>query len=249
MRPLLPAPTAAALGLCLALGPTLAGFFIYKGILSFKAADNYITVKGLVERIEKSDRGDFNIGYKITGNDLPELYKKLALTKKGIQDFFRQEGFPENDISSQPPLFQDLHGQIVYGQGAVLPPERYSIEGSVSVKSQDVDKLETLSEKMADLMSQGLPLTKGYASFYLDRFNALRQELIVEATKNAQQMAESIAKTTGQKLGGTRKVNQGVISILYPHTIGDETNSSRGASDSLMKKIRVLATLEFYSEK
>ncbi len=47
---------AAVLGLCLALGPTLAGFFIYKGIVTAKMANRYVTAKGLVEQVEKSDR-------------------------------------------------------------------------------------------------------------------------------------------------------------------------------------------------
>ena len=66
---------AMLLGLSVALGPTLAGYFIYKGITDFKMADRYVTVKGLVEKIVKSDSVTWSLNTRNAGNDLAVLYQ------------------------------------------------------------------------------------------------------------------------------------------------------------------------------
>src|ERR1700687_5918423 len=94
-----PTAAAAVLGLCVALGPAIAGFFIYKGILEAKLGDRYVTAKGLVERVEKADRGTWEIAFKVSGNDLGTLYQKLSHDSELVQAFILKEGFEKNEIS------------------------------------------------------------------------------------------------------------------------------------------------------
>lgn len=238
-RPTLP---AAVLGLCFAVGPALAGFFIYKGIVTAKMADRYVTARGLVERLEKSDRGTWEIAFKVSGNDLSPLYQKLSHDSDLIQNFLKKEGVEEKEIALSSPRVTDLHARE-YGAGP-LPPERYSIESSIYVNSFKVDMLDALSRKGAEFINQGVSLIRSTTHYYLDRFNELRPSLVAEATKNAQQVAASFAETTGSQLGGIRKANQGVIRLLDPDASPNQDYDT--GVDSLMKKIRVVATLEFY---
>lgn len=233
---------AAVLGLCFALGPALAGFFIYKGIVTAKMADRYVTAKGLVERMEKSDRGNWEIAFKVSGNDLPLLYQKLSHDSELIQGFLKKEGIDEKEISLSSPRVVDLHARE-YGSGP-LSPERYSIEYSIYVNSLKVDMLAALSGKTADFINQGVSLTRSEVRYYLDRFNDLRPSLIAESTKNAQQVAESFAQTTGSQIGGIRKANQGIIRLLSPDASPNDEYDT--GLNSLMKKIRVVSTLEFF---
>src|SRR3990167_1071682 len=131
-----PTPTAAVLGLCIALGPAIAGFFIYNGIVEAKLGDRYVTAKGLVERIEKADRGTLEITFKVTGNDLNTLYKKISADGAIVKTFILKQGFVESEISQSAPRVTDLHARE-WGSGA-LPPERYLIEYTLSVNSQKV---------------------------------------------------------------------------------------------------------------
>src|SRR3989338_5938496 len=222
-----PTPTAAVLGLCIALGPAIAGFFIYKG---------------LVERIEKADRGTLEITFKVTGNDLNTLYKKISADGAIVKPFILKQGFVESEISQSAPRVTDLHARE-WGSGA-LPPERYLIEYTLSVNSQKVDGLNSLSAKTGELLSQGISISNSFTNFYLDRFNELRPELIAAATQNALEVAKSFAKTTGSKIGGIRKASQGVIQLTSPDASPNQSYDE-GIS-SLMKKIRVVSTLEFY---
>lgn len=242
MSPIRITPAAAVLGLCIAIGPSIAGFFIYKGILEAKLSDRFVTVKGLVEKIEKSDRGTWEIAFKVSGNDMNALYPKLLSDSNIIKEFIEKQGFESNEVSDSAPRVSDLHARE-YGAGS-LSPERYLIESSIYVNSKKVDLLNTLSSKTGDLLSQGISLLRTDTRFYLDKFNDLRPHLIAEATKNAEDIAKSFAKTTSSAIGGIRRANQGVITLTSPDASPNQ-NYDEGMG-SLMKKIRVVSTLEFY---
>lgn len=238
-------PTAAAaiLGLCVALGPAMAGFFIYKGILEAKRSDRYVTAKGLVERVEKADRGIWEVGFKVSGNNITELYQKLSHDSEIISNFIKKEGFEQKEITIGSPRVVDLHTRE-YGGAESLSPERYLIESTVFVNSQKVDHLNNLSALTGKLISQNVSVSRSGARFYLDKFNNLRPQLIADATKNAQEVATGFAKTTGSQLGGIRKANQGSISMT---SLDASPNQEQDEGiDSLMKKIRVVSTIEFY---
>lgn len=238
-----PTGAAALLGLCIALGPATAGYFVYKGILEAKRSDRYVTAKGLVERIEKADRGVWEVGFKISGNNLMELYKKLSHDSEIIFNFIKKEGFEDKEIVIGSPRVVDLHTRE-YGGSESLAPERYLIESTVSVNSQKVDNLDKLSSLTGELINQSISVSRTGVRFYLDKFNSLRPQLIAEATKNAQEVATSFAKTTGSQLGGIRKGNQGSISMTsLDASPNQEYDEGIG---SLMKKIRVVSTIEFY---
>lgn len=237
-----PMPAAAVLGLCVALGPAIAGFFIYKGILEAKLGDRYVTVKGLVERIERADRGTWEIAFKVSGNDLAPLYQKLSRDSELVQNFIIKEGFEKKEISISAPRVTDLHARE-YGSGP-LSPERYLIEYSIFVNSPKVDPLNDLSAKTGELLTQGISISRSDTRFYLDKFNDLRPQLIAESTKNAQEIADSFAKNTGSQIGGIRKANQGVIRLTSPDASPNQEYDE--GTNSLLKKIRVVSTLEFY---
>lgn len=237
-----PTPAAAVLGLCIALGPSIAGFFIYKGILEAKVADRYVTTKGLVERIEKADRGLWTIAFKVSGNDLGPLYDQLTQNSEAVKAFILQNGFKADEISPTSPQVTDLHAQS-YNSGP-LSPERYLIEGSLTVESKNVDQIKKVSEMTGDLIRQGVTLSRSNVEYFLDKFNDLRPALIAESTKNALEVAKGFAKTTGSKVEGIRRANQGVIQLTSFNASPNES-WDMGAG-SLMKKIRVVSTLEFY---
>jgi hypothetical protein len=237
-----PVLAAAALGLCIAVGPFFAGYFIYRGILEAKLGDRYVTAKGLVEKVEKADRGSWEIGFKVSGNDLNQLYSKVSEVSNLIQEFAKKEDFEAQEIMFGAPRVTDLYARE-YGP-ETRPPERYIIEQSIFVNSFKVDKLNTLSAKTGSLISQGVPVARTDTRFYLDKFNELRPKLVEEATKNAQEVAESFAKTTGSQIGGIRTANQGVIRMTSPDSSPNQDYDE--GLNSLMKKIRVVTTIEFY---
>ena len=46
-----------------------------------------------MERVEKSDRGTFEVTYKVSGNDLTQAYQKLNQDTEVTQNFIIKAGF------------------------------------------------------------------------------------------------------------------------------------------------------------
>lgn len=76
--------------------------------------------------------------------------------------------------------------------------------------------------------------------------------MIAEATRNARAAADQFAADSGNKVGSIRQANQGVFSIL-PGDEGGGTNEpgggSFGADRTLMKTVRVVASVQYYLDR
>ena len=237
---------AMLLGLSVALGPTLAGYFIYKGITDFKMADRYVTVKGLVEKIVKSDSVTWSLNTRNAGNDLAVLYQELTSTQDSVKTFLTEAGIKPEEITFASPTVSDLLAQE--WRDTKTLEYRYVLTSSIFVKTKNVDLVEKVAQSMGKLMEQGIAISGMNFSYQITNFNDMRPELIAEATKNARLMAEQFAENSGSHVGAIRKANQGVIQILSPETTTDG-DWSNGAPESIMKKVRVVSTIDFFLTK
>jgi len=233
-----------ALSLAIIISSIIIGLGAYKGILISKSSDRYITVKGLVEQIEKADRGVFELNFKVSDNDFNILQQKLASQTKIVQSFLEAQGFAASEISRLSPAVIDLYTQEYGANQKAL--HRYVINQTIKVNSNQVDLIDKISTQLFELLSNGISLNRNEKSFYLDRFNDLRPQLIVKATLNAKQVAEQLAKATNSQISEIRRANQGVIVLSGVNSSPNQDYDS--SSDSLMKKIRVVTTVEFNIE-
>ncbi|HEY6412845.1 MAG TPA: hypothetical protein VIX42_04120 [Edaphobacter sp.] len=105
-------------------------------------------------------------------------------------------------------------------------------------------------------MQSGVIIGGGYGQGIAYRFNglnALKPDMITEATRNARAAAERFAADSGSHVGAIRSAKQGVFSITAADgTEGeivaqDEGGTGMPNSDSsIMKKVRVVTTVDYY---
>jgi uncharacterized protein len=73
--------------------------------------------------------------------------------------------------------------------------------------------------------------------------------MITEATRNARASADRFAADSGSQVGSIRSANQGVFSISAANSVttgNDEGGMGGDADASIMKKVRVVATVDYY---
>lgn len=250
---------ALALGLCLMLGLVLGGWVLGSEIKAMKMADRYVTVKGLVERTVKSDRAIWAVSFKTAGDDLSSVFAKSEADKSTVLTFFADQGIGADEVSTGQIRVADKQTQE-YG-GPQIKGSRYIVTQTVTVSSNDVDKLSRAGGKTADLVRAGVVLA-GSQNGQQDRIvykfsglNALKPDMITEATRNARASADRFAADSGSQVGSIRSANQGVFSIAAnePGNAGlalDEGGGNDGQADaSIMKKVRVVSTIDYYLEK
>lgn len=244
------APTGLALpGLFLALGLIIAAWILGTQIKATRLDDRYVTVKGLVERTVKSDLAIWPIDYKDAGDDLPSVYSKTETDKKAILQFLDQQGIQSKEIELG--IVRVIDTQANEFSGPNRAPHRYIVEQQITIRSTRVDSVAAAAQNTMQLLQKGIVLAGNPGQGLAYKFaglNAIKPDMITEATRNARAAAVRFASDSGSKVGAIRQANQGVFSIL-PTGQGstpDEAGNEVSADSSLMKTVRVVTSVQYY---
>jgi uncharacterized protein len=243
------------LGVLVALGLIVGGWALGAQIKATRLGDRYVTVKGLVERTVKSDLAIWPITYKEAGDDLASVSAKTEADRKIVLDFLTAQGMQPAEIELGVIRVVDTQANE-YG-GGNRAPHRYIVEQQITVRTSRVDQVAAATQKTMQLLQKGIVMNSNPGQGVAYKFtglNAIKPDMITEATRNARAAADRFASDSGSKVGAIRQANQGVFSILPADQGGDaseggEMGAGYAADSSLMKNVRVVTTVEYYLEK
>ena len=89
--------------------------------------------------------------------------------------------------------------------------------------------------------------SQGGIRYEFTGWNALKPDMITEATRNARASADRFAADSGSQVGSIRSANQGVFSISPAGSGAAPDEGGGGDADaSIMKKVRVVSTVDHY---
>ncbi len=226
-------------GLLLSAGIAVAGFFISQTIYNAKVALNTAEAKGLAERRAKADRANWDILFTVSGasrEDLPELYEKAEQQQKIIVNLLTEGGFSDREIKLgvldyQSQQFRDDKQKVV--------DEIHSLVGDISVETDKVDLVSVVRSKVNRLIAQGIAIENRPPAYRFTRLNAIKPDMLREATKNARLAANEFASNAGVKVGGIRSARQGSFYVI-------DAGEEYGDTAKLEKDVRVVTTITFY---
>lgn len=204
----------------LAIGMLIMGYFIKNGLDTFAGKDRVVTVKGLAEM------------------EVPALYNKINNTNQTIVTFLKQKGITEQEISINAPELIDLQADR-YNSNPIQ--FRYNITTVITVTSDKVELVRNLIKEQSELLKQGIAITGGdyryNVQYDFTGLNAVKPQMIEEATKNARAAAIKFAKDSDSELGKIKRAYQGQFSI-----------EDRDANTPYIKRIRVVTTIDYSLE-
>ena len=240
------------LGIFLAVGLIIGSWVLGAEIKETRLGDRYVTVKGLVERSVKSDLAIWPLSYKEAGDDLSSVYAKTEADKQAILQFLSQQGLKTPEIELGVVRVVDTQANEFGGTRA---PHRYVVEQQITVRSPQVDQVSAAAQKTMQLLQKGIVLNSNPGQGLIYKFNglnAIKPDMITEATRNARAAADRFASDSGSRVGSIRQANQGVFSILSADqgsNTGEAGESNFSADSSVMKTVRVVTSVEYYLDK
>jgi uncharacterized protein len=249
-----PRGNLAVMGVLIAIGLILGGWILGAEIKQTRLGDRYVSVKGLSERSVKSDLAIWTLGYKEAGDDLAGIYSKSDANKKAIVDFLTKQGIQPGEI--EPGQIQVTDTQANEYGGGNRAPKRYIVQQPITVRTKNVDTVAAASQKTIQLLQAGIVLTNGSEGgggivYKFTGLNAIKPDMITEATRNARASADRFASDSGSKVGAIRTANQGVFSILSANS-GSTTSADQPGMDnadtSINKTVRVVSSIDYYLE-
>lgn len=244
----------------LALGLLGAGALVGAGIPRLRTADRTVSVKGVSEREARADLAIWPLRLVVTSDDLGEANAKLARSAQVVRTFLAAQGLASRgpagagtgagaggrgsgtEVTVQDFTVTDARST----QGSYVPGSRYVIRETIVVRSTDVDRVRAASQRVSELVQQGVVLSSGQEyggggpTFLFTRLDALKPPMIAEATARARQAAEQFARDSRAELGGIRTATQGYFEILPRDQAPGISQESQ-----VVKTVRVVTTVVY----
>ncbi len=247
----------SVLGGLLMVGLMAGGALLGSKVRDFKRADRYVEVKGLVERTVKSDSATWPISFSEAGDSLSTAFAASEKDKAAVLQFLGQQGFQSADYTVGSVSVTDRSAEL-YNSNMHGP--RFVVQQTVTLQSHDVDKVVAANARTSDLIGAGVVISSGQNGsgggggvvYKFNGLNVLKPDMITEATRNARASADRFAADSGSQVGSIRSANQGVFSITAASAgpaVGEEGGGfslDQQADSSVMKKVRVVATIDYY---
>ncbi len=229
-----------AAALLLGLGIAGSGWFVKKGLETFRMQDRVVSVKGLAERDVEADLAIWTLSYSATDNDLGKVRDQIESNRKSIEAYLEHAGFIKEELDVLPLQSQDLLAQAYRPEG--VDQGRYIVTQSINLRTGDLAKMDRAVAGLSTLLQQGVTLSNTQAPVYMfTKLNSIKPEMLAEAIKNARTSAGEFSRDSGQAIGDLKNAYQGVFQILPRDPVAYVSEQNQR-----FKTVRVVTTIDFY---
>lgn len=231
-------PTALLVALIMATGLALCGYFVSRTLYNAKVAANTAQAKGLAERRVTADLVVWTVSVSVSGksrDEIPTLYETAETQQSQIIELLKSAGFEESEIR------RDIieHSEQEYrDENQILVEETHRLSGSISVSTTKVEAVAKAREAVNQLLASGMDISNNRPAYHFTKINEIKPAMLKEAAENARIAATEFAENAGAKVGRIRSASQGGFIIQDAGGPGD--------TDSLVKDVRVVTTIDFY---
>lgn len=230
--------------LIVAIGIALGGWLGGRGIAAVKAADRYVSVKGVAEREVQADLALWPLRVVAAGNDLAAAQASVTHSIARIRAFLVRNGIDTSQAELQEIQVTDAYANAYRPAGET--PTRYVVRQTLMVRSPQPAKVLVASQRVGELVAAGVVLSSqeygpSGPTFLFTRLNDVKPAMIAAATANARAAAEQFAEDSRTSLAGIRHANQGVFVILPRDQASGITEESQPN-----KIVRVVTTVEYF---
>ncbi|MCE1165386.1 MAG: SIMPL domain-containing protein [Bacteroidetes bacterium] len=239
----------------LALGLICASLIVSSTWRKVARSNVTINVTGSASKQIKSDLGIWNGAFSNESPSMTDAYAKLQESNTKVKNYLVSFGFSAEKIKFSAINTVTLYEPSKGGSTGYYDPEAsrsgkitgYRLTQSVSVESEDVDKIDKLSREVTQLINQGIAINSEPPRFLYTKLSDLKIEMIGLASQDAKVRAEQIAKATGDKVGEVRSSKTGVMQV---NAKNNTEVSDYGVNDtsSLEKTITAVVNVTFSIE-
>lgn len=229
---------AIAIGLAL----IITAVVLVSGIKQRNDYNDTIVVTGLGKKDFVSDLIVWSGSFNRLEMNLKDAYTKLDTDREIIRKYFSAKGVKEGDlVFSAVDINKEYEYQYLQNGGSNRIFKGYRLTQTVKIESKEVDKVESISREVTELINQGVEFNSNTPQFYYTGLSDLKLEMISAATEDARQRAERIAENSNAKLGNLKEASMGVFQIIAQNS--NEDYSWGGTYNTAAKKKTATITM------
>jgi len=186
-------------------------------------ANNIISVTGLGSKDFVSDLIVWSGSFTQKSMNLKEAYALLDKDRDNIKTYMIAEGLKNENIIFMAvninKEFDNTYDET--GKRVRSTFTGYRLTQTVQIESNEVDKVESISREVSELINKGIEFYSNYPEYYYTKLSELKVEMIAEATKDANTRAQKIAENAGSRVGRLKRADMGVFQIIAQNSSED----------------------------
>ncbi|MCR4623050.1 MAG: SIMPL domain-containing protein [Alphaproteobacteria bacterium] len=230
----------------------LVGFGYFRTYYLQKTT-NFVTVKGLSEKIVRSDVAEMSLGFS---NDkfenLEDLYKKRIADKEKVLKFIKDHGVADGEIVNFSmdtyDYTEETEDKLKSGIISTKKKRYFRSKDEFSLKTKDLEKVDVVKADVMKLFSENVFVSFDY-NYRLTNFIDIKLGMMKEASANARKNAEVFVEPQGLKIGDVVYLNQGEVTIRAEDESEDVDYWNSKKDKSINKKLRLVVRAGFTKKK
>ncbi len=226
------------------LAIVIASVFLSKAYVDRSKTDGEIQVTGLGKADFNSDLIVWGGSYYVLHKELENAYSELKRNKQIIKEYLIEKGVSEEEIVFNAVSVENQTKNLYTSEGQYMGDEfiGYKLTQSLTIESNEVEKIETISREITELLNKGIQFYSETPRYYYTKLSDLKIEMISKATEDAKLRAEKISEFSGGELGELKSAKMGVFQITGQNSKEDyswggtfNTSSKRKTASITMK--------------
>jgi len=200
--------------------------------------DRTISVTGTAQREEKNQLASFSAGVEAVSANKESAITEVNEKMEAIIASLKESGIAEADIQTQSmSVYQDQ--ESYYENGAQrYRPGQWRVSNTVEVTVREVDAVSQINDMLAKSGA-----TNVYGPNYRTDDSQTGDDLLSLAVADAQQKAETLAKSQNLKLGKIQQITEmgatNVYPIMYDRAMGGGGGPAEAGTSTLSKTVSV----------
>ena len=235
--------TAIIFGLAIVVSAYVLGY----SFMNRNKTEGTISVTGLGKADFTSDLIVWEGSFSEESPNLQQAYTDLEKDKKIISDYLLSKGITAeelvfNAVNSR----KDTRGKYT-SDGKYVGEEflGYVLTQSLQIDSNDVEKVETISREITELLNKGIQFYSQPPRYYYTKLADLKIEMVSKATADARYRAEQIAENSGGKLGKLISAKMGIFQITGQNSNEDYSWGGTFNTESKEKTASITMKLDY----
>lgn len=235
------------LGVCIALATVAASVIISQGIMKvMRFTKEVISVTGSANQTIVSDFATWQVEFGRRDADLAVAYRGLEADLARVKAWLQGRGVLPEELAISQVFTTTLYKKNNDGYDT-NEVEGYRLGQKISVRSRDVNRVTSIARDATEMIKEGLYVTSHAPQYFYTKLDELKVEMLARATENAKQRAESMARSTGNRIGAIRSAKMGVFQITPP-TSTEVSDYGENDTTSLEKKVMAVVSVTFSIE-
>ena len=219
---------------------------IAAGFSTIAKPDRVVSVRGLSEREVDADLATMHVSFSVTAETLEEAHKLFDARYAEITGYLKSNGLTDEDLIPDKPdidfrkaytskerKYND-EGKMI-GYENVDHPSKANISQSILIRTNNLKAISNAYMHTTELDGTDKEFSYSGVNYDFVGLNAIKPEMIAEATKNAREAAEKFALDSNSAVGKIKQASQGWFSV---------NDAEEGMEQR--KVVRVVTSIDFY---